>query len=126
MFILILSLFIILFIILFSVKLISDRTITFSYKEYAKEKIKECKNKFELSKQNFIIGIHFYKINNIPLINLIEKLPSHQFVNYRKLKSFKSFNRFDPLLIKLFNALNFSQEDIDKFFNYSANQQWVQ
>lgn len=126
MFILILSFIIILIIILFSVKLISDRNITFSYKEYAKEKIKECKNKFELSKQNFIMGVHFYKINNIPLINLIERLPSHNILNYRKLKSFKSFNRFDPLLLNLFNALNFSQEDIDNFFNYSSNEQWKQ
>lgn len=122
MFLLILSVIIILILILFSVKLVSDKKIIFSYKELAEQKIQRCKNTFQLSKEKFIKGIHFYKIDNIPLINKIEKLPSQQLINYYK--NLKIFNKSDPMLISIFNALNISQKQIDEFFEYSANELW--
>ena len=110
-------------------KLVSDKNITYTIRKKKEEYRKKIDNIYQIPRRNFILAIHFYKINKVPLVNIIESLIQKLNLEQKDLtvvdyKNSSDIRKDDPIIIKLMEYLKLPREEIDRFFTYASNQDW--
>jgi hypothetical protein len=93
------------------------------------ERLEQWRQTASLSRRKFKIGEAVYKVNGTPLVELIEALlaglPEPQktvaSISYNESNS---FDRLDAFVVQFGQALEMSEEEVDKFFQFCIDEAW--
>lgn len=90
----------------------------------------EYLEKYIISRKQFFIGISIYQHNEQTLETLInqvvDSLPEpNKTIVQKTLEHSVVFKRYDEQLVQLASAIGMSEQEVDDFFQYCKNENWI-